>query len=319
MDRVAIYCRLSKEDLYKLNKGDESGSIQNQKKVLIDYALKQGWNISQIYCDEDYSGTDNERPEWNQMIKEAKAGQFDIILCKTQSRFTRDIAMVEKYFHTLFPLWNIRFVSIVDHIDTMAEGNKKVRQINALINEWYVEDLSKNIRAVYQRKMREGEYLGAYPPYGYLKDNYNKYKLIIDDEAATVVRYIFQAVKEGNSIQSICNYLTKRGVPTPTQYRRLKLYDIQKDKSAVNIKRNIKWSSTTVNRILHNEIYLGDMIQHKEEKLNYKSKKTIQVPKEEWIIVPNTHEPIIDKENFEQVQRILVEKRKVLKIKKEDT
>lgn len=319
MDRVAIYCRLSKEDLYKLKKGDESGSIQNQKKVLIDYALKQDWSIYQIYCDEDYSGTDNERPEWNQMIKEAKAGQFDIILCKTQSRFTRDIEMVEKYFHTLFPLWNIRFVSVVDHIDTNAEGNKKVRQINALINEWYVEDLSKNIRAVYKRKMREGEYLGAYPPYGYMKDIHNKYKFIIDDEAATVVRYIFQAAMEGNSILSICTYLSKNEVPTPTQYKCMKYQDIQKDKSTINIKGCVKWSTTTVNRILHNEVYLGDMIQHKVEKLNYKSKKTIQVPKEEWIIVKNTHEAIIDKETFEQVQRLLLEKRKVLKLKKEDS
>ena len=160
---AAIYCRLSREDEEKQS---ESESIQNQKSMLIKYALDKGWDIYNIYCDEDYSGIDRERPAFRQLIADAEARRFDIVLVKTQSRFTRDMELVEKYIHGLFAEWGIRFVATVDNVDTDIKGNKKARQINGLVNEWYLEDLSENIRTVFDYKRRAGQYIGGFPLYG---------------------------------------------------------------------------------------------------------------------------------------------------------
>ena len=164
--RVAIYCRLSREDDDKLHENDESESIQNQKSMLINYAMKEAWDIYNIYCDEDYSGIDSERPEFNKLLEDAKNHKFDIVLCKTQSRFTRDMEIVEKYLHNKFIEWNIRFVSPVDHVDTLDKGNKKSRQINGLVNEWYLEDLSENIRKTFDSKRKQGLHIGSFVCYG---------------------------------------------------------------------------------------------------------------------------------------------------------
>ena len=142
--KVAIYCRLSEEDRNKQSEKDDSESIQNQKSLLIQYAIDRQWDVYNIYSDDDYTGADRNRPGFNQLIDDARNHKFDIVLCKTQSRFTREMELVEKYIHGLFPIWNIRFVSVVDNADTDIKGNKKARQINGLINEWYLEDMSDN-------------------------------------------------------------------------------------------------------------------------------------------------------------------------------
>ena len=146
--KAAIYCRLSEEDRNKQFETDDSSSIQNQKAMLLQYAMEQGWEVYNFYSDDDYTGSDRRRPEFNRLLEDAKAHRFDIVLCKTQSRFTRELELVEKYIHGLFPIWGIRFVSIVDNADTANKGNKKSRQINGLVNEWYLEDMSENIRSV---------------------------------------------------------------------------------------------------------------------------------------------------------------------------
>ena len=151
-DVAALYLRLSKEDIDKISKGDDSESIKNQRLLLTDEAIKRGFIIGNVYSDEDYSGTDSSRPAFLRLIEDAKLKKFNIVLCKSQSRFTRDMAVSEQYINGMFPLLGIRFISIVDHVDTDIKGNKKARQINALINEWYVEDLSDNIKSVYRSK-----------------------------------------------------------------------------------------------------------------------------------------------------------------------
>ena len=151
----AIYTRLSKEDDGRQR--TESESIQNQKSLLTHYAIERGWEIYAIYCDEDFSGVDGARPDFNRMIEAARQKKFQIVLCKSQSRFTRDMELVEKYIHGLFPVWGIRFIAVADSADTEVKGNKKARQINGLVNEWYLEDLSENIRMVFDLKRREGE------------------------------------------------------------------------------------------------------------------------------------------------------------------
>ena len=146
--------------------------------------MERGWDIYHIYCDEDYSGADSLRPDFNRMIEAAREKKFQIILCKSQSRFTRDMELVEKYIHGLFPIWGIRFIAVADNADTEVKGNKKARQINGLVNEWYLEDLSENIRMVFDMKRRQGQYIGGFPVYGYQKDPRDKNHLIVEPEAA---------------------------------------------------------------------------------------------------------------------------------------
>ena len=301
-NQVAIYCRLSKEDD---GKHVESESIQNQKSLLIKYAVEKEWDIYNIYSDEDYSGADRERPEFNNLISDAAQGKFSIILCKTQSRFTRDMELVEKYIHHEFSLWGIRFVAVVDNIDTDIKGNKKARQINGLINEWYLEDLSENIRAVFDHKRKNGQYIGGFPVYGYQKNPADKNKLLIDFESAEVVRKIYRLYLEGHGKQNIARILNEESVPNPTKYKQLKglgyVNGLQKNDFGL-------WNRTSVGRILRNRMYTGDMVQGCRKKVSYKSKKLVGIPKDEWIVVENTHEAIIGKENFEVVQRLLDER-----------
>ena len=178
--KAAIYCRLSEEDRNKQFESDDSNSIQNQKAMLMQYAMEQGWDVYNIYSDDDYAGADRKRPEFNRLLSDAENKKFDVILCKTQSRFTRELELVEKYIHGLFPLWGIRFVSIVDNADTANKGNKKSRQINRLVNEWYLEDMSDNIKSVLINRRKNGFHIGAFALYGYKKDPDRKGHLIID-------------------------------------------------------------------------------------------------------------------------------------------
>lgn len=187
--KAAIYCRLSKEDETKTG---ESESIQNQKSMLIQYAMEKGLELYQIYSDEDYSGIDRNRPAFNAMIQAASEHRFDVVLAKTQSRFTRDMELVEKYLHGKFMEWGIRFIAVVDHVDTDDTANKKSRQINGLINEWYLEDLSVNVRSVLDHKRKEGQYIASFALYGYRKDPAVKGRLQIDPEAAEVVKRILR-------------------------------------------------------------------------------------------------------------------------------
>ena len=301
--KVAIYCRLSREDDDKLHENDESESIQNQKSMLINYAIERSWDIYNIYCDEDYSGIDSERPEFNKLLEDAKNHKFDIVLCKTQSRFTRDMEIVERYLHNKFIEWNIRFVSLVDHVDTLDKGNKKSRQINGLVNEWYLEDLSENIRKTFDSKRKQGLHVGSFVCYGYKRSPENKNKLIIDDEAADVVRFIFNLYEQGNGVTKIAMILNDKGILTPTKYKQSKGINFK------NQGKNIEyWCEPTVSKILKNEMYIGNLVQGYNKKISYKSKKMVTQPKSEWIVVENTHEPIITKEQFYKVQEIFKSK-----------
>ena len=301
--KAAIYCRLSKEDEDKIG---ESESIQNQKSMLLQYALENGFEIYQIYSDEDYSGIDRNRPAFNSMLQAASEHQFDVVLAKTQSRFTRDMELVEKYLHGKFMEWGVRFIAVVDHVDTNDTANKKSRQINGLINEWYLEDLSTNVRSVLDHKRKEGLFIGSFARYGYCKDPNAKGKLIIDPEAADVVRRIFSMALNGIGAHKIARILNDEKIPSPTAYKQLHGIHYR---SALKNTNAALWSSPTVYQILHDQLYIGNMVQGKHKKVSYKSEKTIWLPKSQWIVVENTHEPIIDEETFEAVQKIAGQKK----------
>ena len=300
--KAAIYCRLSKEDEDKIG---ESESIQNQKSMLIQYAMEKGFELYQIYSDEDYSGIDRNRPAFNSMLQAASEQKFDVVLAKTQSRFTRDMELVEKYLHGKFMEWGIRFIAVVDHVDTNDTANKKSRQINGLINEWYLEDLSTNVRSVLDHKRKEGLFIGSFARYGYCKDPNAKGKLIIDPEAAEVVRRIFSMALNGIGAHKIARILNDEKIPSPTAYKQLHGIHYR---SALKNTNAALWSSPTVYQILHDQLYIGNMVQGKHKKISYKSEKTIWLPKSQWIVVENTHEAIIEREMFETVQRMMQER-----------
>ena len=242
---------------------------------------------------------DSQRPDFNRMIEAAKQKKFQIILCKSQSRFTRDMELVEKYIHGLFPLWGIRFIAVADNADTEVKGNKKARQINGLVNEWYLEDLSENVRMVFDLKRREGKYIGGFPIYGYRKDPADKARIIPDPEAAEVVRQIYQWSLEGHGRQNIAYLLNQRGIPNPTRYKAERGWTCNHP-----IKNDFGlWNKVTVGRILTNEMYTGVMIQGRRRKVSYKSKVIIDTPESEWYRVEGTHEAVIDRATFEAVQR----------------
>ena len=235
------------------------------------------------------------------MIQAAQARKFQVVLCKSQSRFTRDMELVEKYIHGLFPIWGIRFIAVADNADTAVRGNKKARQINGLVNEWYLEDLSENIRMVFDMKRRQGQYIGSFPLYGYRKDPQNKNRLVVDPEAAEVVRQIFQWALEGRGKQNIAFLLNSRGIPNPTRYKAERgLTGNRPAQTAGGL-----WGKATVRRILCNEMYTGTMVQGRSKKVSYKSKATVSLPREQWFRVAGTHEAIVDPQTFWTVQDLM--------------
>lgn len=303
--KAAIYCRLSKEDEDAEERGKESESIQNQKSMLVRYAVEKGYDIYNIYSDEDYSGVDRDRPAFNEMIDAARRRKFDIILAKTQSRFTRDMELVEKYLHGKFIEWGIRFIAVVDHVDTADLAGKKSRQINGLVNEWYLEDLSGNVRSVLTHKRKEGKYIGSFALYGYQKDPNDSNHLIIDPEAAGVVKRIFAMYLAGNGPTYIARSLNEEGVPSPTLYKHEHGLHYKRPERCKD--RDI-WGKSTIYRMLKTRTYQGDLEQGRHKKISYKSKKTVWLPQSQWIVVPNTHEPIIDPETFARVQEMLADR-----------
>lgn len=300
-EKVAIYTRLSREDRNKTEKGDDSESIINQQIMLIEYCKKHDWSVYQIYNDEDFSGSDRDRPAFNRMLNDAKDKKFDIIICKTQSRFARDMEMVEKYINGLFPIWGIRFISIVDNADTSIKANRKSRQITSMVDQWMLEDLSENIKATLAVKRKQGLWVGAFAPYGYIKDPNNKNHLVIDPEAAQVVKYVFKLYIEGYGITSLARRLNDEGIPNPAAYKQQHGQPFQNaHKQCSDI-----WHTYTVKRMITNQIYLGHTVQGMWENISYKSNEKRRKPQDEWDIVKNTHEAIIDKETWDAAQAVL--------------
>ncbi len=304
--KAAIYCRLSEEDKNKTTENEDSNSIKNQKSMLIQYAKEQNWDIYNIYSDDDYTGADRNRPQFKMLIEDAQKHRFDIVLCKTQSRFTREMELVEKYIHGLFPIWGIRFVSIVDNADTANTGNKKSRQINGLINEWYLEDMSENIKSVLNNKRKSGCHIGSFALYGYKKDPNIKGHLIIDNEAAEIVKKVFTLFSQGYGKKAIADILNEQGVPNPTEYKRLKGIRYKQPKNY----NSTLWKYPAISNMLSNEMYIGNMVQGKYGSISYKTKKNKPRPKDKWYIVKGTHDAIIDKELWDKVQNILKENSK---------
>jgi DNA invertase Pin-like site-specific DNA recombinase len=299
--RAVLYGRLSKEDVDKINEGDDSQSIKNQRLLLTEYALEHGFEIIDWYYDDDYSGMFSDRPDFERLIKDAQAGKFDVVIAKSQSRFTRNMEHMEKYLHSMFPIWGVRFIGVVDNADTSVASNKKARQINGLINEWYCEDLSENIKAVFKAKMKDGQYIAAHPPYGYLKDPSDNHKLIVDDYAAEIVRRIYAMYISGMGKSAIGAKLTKEGILIPSEYKR-QVLNMNYHNANESLRSDL-WSYQTIHQILNNEAYTGVMVQSRFSTISYKSRKKKKLPESEWIKIPNAFEAIIDIETWDTAQK----------------
>ena len=305
-ERAAIYCRLSEEDKGKGSAENDSNSIQNQRALLTEYAHSHGWEIYEIYIDDDYSGADRSRPAFKRMLHAAEEKRFDIILCKTQSRFSRELEVVERYINRLLPQWGIRFLSLVDNADSANEDNLLLRQINGIMDEHYLAELSKNIRSVLTHRRKNGFHIGSFALYGYRKNPDRRGHLLIDEEAAAVVREVFTLFSQGYGKTAIARMLNERGIPNPTEYKRLQGIRYRQPKG----KGSTLWKYFAISNMLTNEIYIGNMVQGKYGSVSYKTKQNKPRPKEEWIRTEGTHEPIIEQELWERVQKMLAERAK---------
>lgn len=310
IEKVGVYCRLSDEDRDKINKTDDSDSIVNQRSMCLKYADQNGWNVVDIYSDDDFSGAGTFRPDFERLIKDCESGKINLVLCKSQSRFSRDMGVIEYYLHNKFLEWGVRFVSIVDNADTSIEANKKSRQINGLINEWYLDDLSQNIKKSLRNKREDGLFMGSFAPYGYDRSEEDYHKLVIDPVAAEVVKKIFKMYADGYGYHRICEYLNNNNILPRSVYK--------KQKGSKFVCSNcdletVRWNPDTVAQMLKNEVYIGNLVQGKTTYVSYKNHKKKSVSASEWCRTPNTHEPIIDMETWNKVQSILGTHYKVTK------
>ena len=217
--KTVLYLRLSDEDKNKLSKEELSQSIKNQEIMLRDYAIKHDFKVIGIYSDDDWSGSDDTRPNFNKMIEECKKGNVDVVLCKTQARFARDMELIEKYVHNLFHQWNVRFITVVDRIDNAKRETKKTSQILGLTDEWYLEDTSLNIRETLKAKRKDGQLTSSFAVYGYMKDPQNKNHLIIDPISSLIVKRIYDEYLFGYGLDKIAKKLNEDKILSPYEYK----------------------------------------------------------------------------------------------------
>lgn len=303
---TALYCRLSQDDG---NVGD-SDSIINQKKILAEYAERNGYTPYQFYIDDGFSGTNFERPQFKHMIEDAKKGTVKRIICKDLSRFGRDYIKVGLYTEFIFPDKDIHFIAVNDDVDSNVQKDNDLAPFKNLFNEWYARDTSKKIKAVKKAKGLAGEHMGCVAPYGYRKNPDNPKEWLIDEESAEVVREIFRLCVDGYGPRRIANILTERKILIPSAYALEKGYAV-----CNNIPKNpCQWSSTVVVDVLERMDYLGHTVNFKTHRKSYKQKKKIENDKSEWEIFENTHEPIIDKSTFDIVQKIRANRKRPTKM-----
>ena len=303
---TALYCRLSQDDG---NVGD-SDSIVNQKKILAEYAERNGYTPYQFYIDDGFSGTNFERPQFKQMIEDAKKGTVKRIICKDLSRFGRDYIKVGLYTEFIFPDKDIHFIAVNDDVDSNVQKDNDLAPFKNLFNEWYARDTSKKIKAVKKAKGLAGEHMSCVAPYGYRKNPDNPKEWLIDEESAEVVREIFRLCVDGYGPRRIANILTERKILIPSAYALEKGYAVRN-----NIPKNpCQWSSTVVVDVLERMDYLGHTVNFKTHRKSYKQKKKIENDKSEWKIFENTHEPIIDKSTFDIVQKIRANRKRPTKM-----
>lgn len=295
--KAGVYLRLSVEDENK----DISNSIVSQKELIDEFLMKNDdIDVFNYYTDDGYSGTDFERPSFKKMFQDMQSKKINTVIVKDLSRLGRNYLEVGNYIEQIFPLFNIRFISITDNIDSFLNP-QSITNINLplknLMNEEYCRDISNKIKTALKTMRRNGQFISGVAPYGYIKDPEDKHHLIIDEESSKVVKLIFNLCLSGLGTTNIAKELNKRNIINPTAYRKKTI-----NKKKIENKADTVWTTSMVSKILYNQIYCGDMVQGRSKNMSYKIHKKVNIPEDEWDIVENTHEPIIDRENFEKVK-----------------
>jgi DNA invertase Pin-like site-specific DNA recombinase len=310
-DRVyhaAVYVRLSKEDGDK----EESDSIVNQKDLIRAFlADKPEICICGEFVDDGYSGADFNRPSFKRMVSQIEAGQIDCVVVKDLSRFGRNFVEAGRYIDQIFPAMGIRFIAVNDHYDSVngrTSSDRILIPFKNLINDAFCRDISIKVRSQLEIKRKKGDFIGSFAVYGYQKSPEDRHKLAVDDYAAGIVKDIFRWKLEGASQQRIADRLNERGILSPMEYKRFCGLSYQ---SGFQVNPKSRWTAVTVGRILRNEFYIGTLVQGKRTTPNHKVKKTIVKPSGEWVRVENSHPPIIDREDFLAVEKLLLQDTRV--------
>ena len=302
---TALYCRLSRDD----DQQGDSNSIVNQKAFLAKYAKEQGFRNIEYFVDDGYSGANFQRPDWQRMMALVDEGKIGIIIAKDMSRIGRNYLEVGMYTEITFPQNNVRFIAVNSGVDSANQSDNEFAPFLNIINEFYVKDGSKKVRASLKLKGESGEHLTTIPPYGYVKDTDNSTQWIVDDEAAQVVKRIFTLCMDGNGPTQIARILKEEKVLTPTVYQDQKGQAVR----CALPDNPYGWNGSTVSAILERMEYCGHTVNFKTHRQSYKIKKTIENPPEQWKIFRNTHEAIVDEETFERVQGLRRNKRRPAK------
>ena len=301
--KAGCYVRLSKEDKEHM---DSSQSVLSQKQMIEKFLQAHpDIELYDYFVDDGYSGTDMERPEFQRMKQAFEDGIINCIIIKDLSRLARNDEESGKYIFIIFPFYNIRFISVNDHVDSYERpesvNNLEISFKNIMHSE-YSRDLSRKVISASNVRRKRGEFLGAFCSYGYKKDPLDFHHLIIDEEPAEIVKYIFKRYLESQNIYAISQELSENGIMTPLEYKKSKGENLFIPGKKINVSF---WKDSTVKRILTNEVYTGCLVQGKRRKISYKSKKIIETDEDEWIKVENTHEAIIPQSAFEEVQRLI--------------
>ena len=292
---TALYCRLSQEDM----RIGESMSIENQRLMLTEYAEKNGFKNIKLYVDDGFSGTDNTRPAYVEMINDVKNGLVGTVIVKDQSRLGRDHLETDKLLEIMFPTYDVRFIAITDGVDS-ANGLNDMSTMRNWFNDFYARDTSKKIRAVIKAKGERGERISTFIPYGYMEDPNDPKQIIPDPEAAAVVERIFEMSAMGIGIVKICDILSKEKILSPSVY----LFQKTGRKSGnPNPSNPCHWAQTTIRRILSNQVYCGDTVNFKTYSKSNKLKKRLNNSPENILIFKDTHKAIIDRVTFDVVQK----------------
>lgn len=292
--RAALYIRLSKED----DNEKESESVSNQRSLLEDFAAEHRLEKYETYIDDGFSGTSFDRPAFNRMVADIEAGKINMVVTKDMSRLGRDYIQTGFYLERFFPERRVRYISLLDGVDTgLDSAANDITPFRAIMNDMYARDISRKITSVKRDKQKKGMFIGGKAPYGYRLSEHVKNAIVVDGEAADVVKRAFRLAREGKSCREIAAVFNGEEIPSPAVYGKLPV-------SGKGFCSG-KWSGERISFILKNEVYIGNMVQGRTRKVSYKLKKSRRLPPEEWTVVEGTHEPIVDRDTFQAVGEII--------------
>ena len=296
---TAVYCRLSKDD----EQAGESVSIETQKMMLENFCHERGFPIYAIYADDGYSGLNFNRPAFTRLLEDIDNGKVNLVITKDLSRLGRDYIQTGYYTDAYFSRKRVRYIAVNDGIDTNRDDND-IAPFKNILNDMCAKDLSRKVKSAKRQRAYKGYYISAQAPYGYKVDSTNRNRLIVDEEAAAVVKEIFCLSLAGNSLSQISRILTARQIVTPGVYK-VQNGDIRFSRYQQGKDSLFSWCYQTVRAILRDQVYTGDMVNHKVEITNYNTKECVRVPKEQRIVVADRHEPLVSREDYERVQTLI--------------